>query len=187
MSVDDMHPDLEWLARNVSDWPEGAERIRLDRDGEVCFSGAKIDDEFDFYADDKALVKEIFRKSNTGGLTGLLYSHCRWLQARKDLGLIMSDEEMEMPAEEWNGYVDADDDTIKTTIGTLRSKYHVVIKGVQVDVYDVLHGFGVTNPADAHAIKKMLKAGQGGYKDANQDRQEAIDSIKRAMELEDEM
>lgn len=66
------------------------------------------------------------------------------------------------------------------------SKYHREIKpGVHVDVYDVLVAFGVTNPADAHAIKKMPAPGKRGHKDAIQDRREAILSLERAIELEE--
>ena len=64
------------------------------------------------------------------------------------------------------------------------SKYHVLIKGQRVDVYDVLSAYGVTNPADAHAIKKMLCPGKRGVKDGIQDRTEAIVSLQRAIELE---
>jgi hypothetical protein len=64
------------------------------------------------------------------------------------------------------------------------SKYHVQIKGQWVDVYDILTAYSVTNPADAHAIKKMLCPAQRGAKDGIQDRQEAIVSLQRAIELE---
>jgi len=64
------------------------------------------------------------------------------------------------------------------------SKYHVQIKGQWVDVYDILTAYSVTNPADAHAIKKMLCPGQRGAKDGIQDRREAIASLERAIELE---
>ena len=64
------------------------------------------------------------------------------------------------------------------------SKYHVQIKGQRVDVYDILSAYGVTNPADAHAIKKMLCPGRRGAKDGIQDRREAIVSLQRAIELE---
>jgi len=64
------------------------------------------------------------------------------------------------------------------------SKYHVQIKGQWVDVYDILTSYSVTNPADAHAIKKMLCPGKRGAKDGIQDRQEAIVSLQRAIELE---
>jgi len=64
-------------------------------------------------------------------------------------------------------------------------KYDVEIRPhLFVDIYDVLHAFGVTNPGDQHAIKKMLKPGQRGVKDAAQDRREAIASLERAIELE---
>jgi hypothetical protein len=68
--------------------------------------------------------------------------------------------------------------------GRPASKYHVQIKGQWVDVYDILSAYGVTNPADAHAIKKMLCPGQRGAKDGIQDRKEAIVSLQRAIELE---
>ena len=68
--------------------------------------------------------------------------------------------------------------------GRPASKYHVQIKGQWVDVYDILSAYGVTNPADAHAIKKMLCPGQRGVKGGIQDRQEAIVSLQRAIELE---
>lgn len=64
------------------------------------------------------------------------------------------------------------------------SKYHRTIKGVSVDIYDILHAFEITNPGDQHAIKKMLQPGKRGHKDARQDREEAIASLVRANELE---
>lgn len=63
------------------------------------------------------------------------------------------------------------------------SKYHVKINGDWADVYDVLHAFGVTNPATAHAVKKLLKPGQRGHKSELQDLDEAAQSIRRAMDL----
>jgi hypothetical protein len=54
-----------------------------------------------------------------------------------------------------------------------------------IDVYDVLKAFNVTNPATQHAIKKLLASGQRGYKDTQQDLDEAIQSIQRAKELEE--
>ena len=63
------------------------------------------------------------------------------------------------------------------------NKYKVKCKGQDVDVYDVLKAFDVRCPAMQHAIKKMLKAGQRGDKDAEQDLTEAIISLERAKEL----
>lgn len=66
------------------------------------------------------------------------------------------------------------------------SKYHRTIKGVQLDVYDVLKAWNVINPATQHAIKKLLQPGQRGHKDTLQDLNEAQQSIARAIELESE-
>jgi len=64
------------------------------------------------------------------------------------------------------------------------SKYRKSIKGVGVDIYDVLQAFEVHNPAVQHAIKKLLAGGKRGYKDTITDLREAQWSIGRAIELE---
>lgn len=66
------------------------------------------------------------------------------------------------------------------------SKYHRTIKGASIDVYDVLTSFGVTNPATAHAVKKLLMPGQRGAKNTLQDLAEAKASIERAIQIEGE-
>ncbi len=63
------------------------------------------------------------------------------------------------------------------------SKYTKTIRGVSVDVYDVLQAWGVINPALQHLIKKALQCGQRGHKDNAQDLQDIIDSAIRAKEL----
>lgn len=72
---------------------------------------------------------------------------------------------------------------LKAAFDKPANKYKVLCKGVEIDVYDVLLAYGVTNPADQHAIKKMLMPGKRGVKGANQDRKEAIQSLERAIEL----
>lgn len=64
------------------------------------------------------------------------------------------------------------------------NKYTRDCKGVQVDVYDVLQAFNVTNPALQHLIKKALCVGIRGHKTKHQDLQDIIDSAIRAKELE---
>ena len=64
------------------------------------------------------------------------------------------------------------------------SKYTKTIRGVSIDVYDVLQAWGVSNPALQHLIKKALQCGQRGHKDNAQDLQDIIDSAIRAKELE---
>ncbi len=80
---------------------------------------------------------------------------------------------------------DSDGESALSEALSMPSKYHVRLKGAWCDVYDVLQAFGVTNPADQHAIKKMLMPGKRGHKDGIQDRREAIQSLHRAIELED--
>ena len=77
-----------------------------------------------------------------------------------------------------------EDDVWKQMAEKELNKYHVLINGKLTDVYDILVAYGVTNPADAHAIKKMLCPGKRGAKDGIQDRREAIASLERAIELE---
>jgi hypothetical protein len=80
---------------------------------------------------------------------------------------------------EWEAYVDNNLPEQQQS-----NKYLRTIKGVQMDVYDVLKGFNVQCPAMQHAIKKMLCSGLRGHKGTVQDKEEAIASIKRSIELE---
>lgn len=66
------------------------------------------------------------------------------------------------------------------------SKYHRIIKGKLIDVYDVLASWGVTCPATQHAIKKLLMPGNRGHKTRLQDLHEARDAIDRAIALANE-
>jgi hypothetical protein len=54
---------------------------------------------------------------------------------------------------------------------------------IDVDVYDVLRAFNVTDPAIQHAIKKLLCTGIRGHKDSKQDLEETIQSIERALDV----
>jgi hypothetical protein len=56
-----------------------------------------------------------------------------------------------------------------------------------VDVYRVLDLFNVTDPCIQHAVKKLLVAGgRGAGKDISQDIREAIDTLSRWHEMQDE-
>lgn len=55
-----------------------------------------------------------------------------------------------------------------------------------VDVYRVLELFEVDNPCLQHAIKKLLVAGGRGVKDTKKDIQEAIDTLTRKLEMDEE-
>lgn len=64
------------------------------------------------------------------------------------------------------------------------SKYTRTIKGVDVDIYDVLKAWKVDNPALAHLIKKALQPGERGHKSREQDLLDIHASAIRACELE---
>jgi hypothetical protein len=76
-------------------------------------------------------------------------------------------------------------DILKDELGENRavSKYHRIIHGKLMDVYDVLTAWQVTCPATAHAIKKLMMPGNRGHKGRLQDLREARDSIDRAIAL----
>ena len=74
-------------------------------------------------------------------------------------------------------------DEFLTSKECINNKYSVKCKGVDIDVYNVLKAFKVTDPAIQHAVKKLLKPGQRGVKTKEQDLQEAIKSIERSIEL----
>lgn len=100
---------------------------------------------------------------------------------------ISIEERMEFEAEEKydKGFRRSNDELGQKKL----SKYDRLIFGkdghkIIVDVYSVLQAFNITNAATAHAVKKLLVAGNRGYKDIIQDLEEAKDSIERAIEME---
>lgn len=66
------------------------------------------------------------------------------------------------------------------------NKYQRTVPSTTIDVYDVLHAYSVTNPATQHAIKKLLQPGNRGYKDTLTDLREALASIQRAIQIEEQ-
>ena len=57
------------------------------------------------------------------------------------------------------------------------------VDGERSDVYCVIDAYGVTCPARAHAIKKLLCAGIRGKGDEMQDLNEALQAVERAVQL----
>lgn len=69
------------------------------------------------------------------------------------------------------------------------NKYHREVRSivaptnyVTIDVYSVLTAYEVSHPAIAHAVKKLLLAGQRGQKSRLTDLREARDALSRAIE-----
>jgi hypothetical protein len=148
----DMNPALNRLAIKLKEWPNGARYAVLDIETDQVYidCGTQYGPSFDF---------------------------TQWLQARRDLGFVMTEEEEVPPAQEWG----------KSVPEGVHSKYHREIKpGVWVDVYDVLHAWRVQNPALQHLVKKALQPGGRGHKTREQDMIDIVASALRAGELEGE-
>lgn len=71
-----------------------------------------------------------------------------------------------------------------------QKKYNHYFKDVSnlnyIDIYRVLSIWNVADPCIQHAVKKLLVAGNRGYKDVEKDIQEAIDSLERWKEMQGE-
>jgi hypothetical protein len=67
----------------------------------------------------------------------------------------------------------------------LRNVYSATIPNcyVEADVYEVLHAFEVNDQAVAHAIKKLLCAGQRGKGDRLADLKGAMAALNRAIDF----
>ena len=196
-----MHADLKWLAKNVKQWggTYGFPYIFLGDGGEdYCCTSGSI---FQAFTRDQwqAARDELESPSAEPAERPCMKTQVAAWHAAED-EILASEVSGAEPCtknpfsspEEDEAWSEAEKrmDAIGHNGGTgdhyeaPASKYHVQIKGQRVDVYDILAAYNVTNPADAHAIKKMLCPGQRGVKDGIQDRQEAIVSLQRAIELE---
>jgi hypothetical protein len=51
-------------------------------------------------------------------------------------------------------------------------------ESIEVDIYDVLRAWNVTDPAQAHGLKKQLQPGLRGSKSVEQDLEEGLNSLQ---------
>lgn len=63
--------------------------------------------------------------------------------------------------------------------------YRYSYRGVKLDPYRIIDAYGITHPAQQHAIKKLLRAGKS-VKSLRQDIQEVQDALTRWLEMLDE-
>ena len=75
--------------------------------------------------------------------------------------------------------------TIKKDSTVKYKHYKYSYKGIKLDPYRILKIYNITCPAQQHAIKKLLRAGNS-VKDLKQDVQEVIDTLKRKLEMLEE-
>jgi len=75
----------------------------------------------------------------------------------------------------WELYVES----VKKDLG---KHYRFSFKGLKIDVYRILEIFQITNPAQQHAIKKLLRAGKS-IKPLSQDIDEVILTLERWKEM----
>ena len=192
-----MHKDLKWLAENISKWHDclgaGKTILRLND----SFHSAEFINEA-YYLGNEAFTRDEWQAARIE--LGLENPFAACLKESDDTcasgtrngqkitvhlsSFTTPEEEEEWIAAEKRMEIIGHNGATSEHCEAPLSKYHVLINGKPTDVYDILAAYNVTNPADAHAIKKMLCPGQRGAKDGIQDRREAIASLERAIELE---
>lgn len=65
----------------------------------------------------------------------------------------------------------------------MKNKYLVDCPFLNIDVYRVIKLFKVTDPGCQQALKKILFAGQRGYKDQVRDLEEAMQALQRSVDM----
>lgn len=103
--------DLQYLAKHVNRWPEAATSVRVDEDGEICFSGKSSEVmNFDFYPDGEVFDnKKWFVESSPGSACGVERSFLEWQAARQQLederinNIARNGEATPEEDEEWQG------------------------------------------------------------------------------------
>jgi hypothetical protein len=63
--------------------------------------------------------------------------------------------------------------------------YRFEFQGVKMDPYRILKVYGITDPAQQHAIKKLLRAGRS-VKSFRRDVEEVISTLNRLLEMLEE-
>lgn len=206
--------DLDWLARNVHVWPEGKREVLVcwPRNVDTLIWSSVLSDTC-WITKDQWLARRAELQSKPSwdavpshanwlaqDAAGSWLWHdsepeCRngaWIgsitRGYAAKGCVLGDwrDTLEKRPEqaEFEQFVSVEEAAAAKQAAITPSKYTKTIRGVSVDVYDVLQAWGVSNPALQHLIKKALQCGQRGHKDNAQDLQDIIDSAIRAKELE---
>jgi transcription termination factor NusB len=67
---------------------------------------------------------------------------------------------------------------VSDPVNSIGSYYAKFYKGIKIDPYRIFDLYGISNGAQQHAIKKLLRAGES-VKDLERDIDETIDSLRR--------
>jgi len=169
-----IHPDLEWLARNVSEWGSALNFSHIG----IFWDGG--DPKADYVPGMAVDPDGRFRQK--GHRVTSVFSHQEWRQARHALGL-ESPEVTEAEDEAWQAMDEKQS----------RQKYSAYFKDVRhldyIDVYRTVSLFDCEKHGHAisHAAKKLLLTGvRTGGKSVEQEVKEAIDTLNRWLEMREE-
>lgn len=113
-------------------------------------------------------------KSNECAEDALWTAHCRYMRSRP-LPVHLVKIKSEVAAEKY----------LKRIARFMLPATGETVYEVMVDVYDVAAAYKITDGPLHHALKKILCPGQRGVKSEKQDLEEAIQSIRRQIELLD--
>jgi len=105
--------------------------------------------------------------------------------SKKNGGIPPTEEEKQrVSGKELNEFLNSNVHDVKNK----HSHYFKSVDGLdRIDVYRVLQLYNVTDPCFQHAVKKLLVAGgRGAGKDVSKDIQEAIDTLQRWQEMQNE-
>lgn len=156
-----MNVNLEWLARNVGEWSQDP------NDGCVQISGGS-------YA---------FLDGGPHGYKGhndFLFTKAQWLQARKDLGLIMSDAEEELPAKEWAGSVPEGVQTTENRSDGSTASYYELPPGC-TELQDLI-SYRNLNAQDGEIFRAIYRKGRASHSDELRDARKVLFYAKAEVE-----
>lgn len=131
------------------------------------------------------IIEEIISPSTVRLIDSLSSWHTTWLESvntqenKEVMNMKLTKEEIQELAEASSKECIDKHFPEKEDLG---KHYRFSFKGIKLDVYRILELFQITNPAQQHAIKKLLRAGKS-IKPLSQDIDEVILTLERWKEM----
>lgn len=132
--------------------------------------------------------KEWYKSANYEDITGTKNTRVLWQRHTQPEELPFIDDEQEY--KELDQLILENSETVAIPESWLKGEskpHNHYFKDVselnEIDVYQVLRLFNVTDPCLQHIVKKALCAGQRGHKDFETDLKNIFDTAKRALEI----